>query len=208
MSELEIALPVFWNTLAKQFISCRLYEQILLHGRLHAHNMLIYERIHVLLKGMCRSSKSMQRSVGNAYGMYSLSQIKNRFGDTKWANEAKQSSLGARFEAVEAKGEALPVSIKSAVDSILPDHVYSQIIDAYAAKDEFLTFRNLRDRFLGAHPDNIVEDQRVQRLVLMHQYDGGSGNLSVEQKALLSGLNREAKVHNFDVLYVHNTFCV
>ena len=54
--ELEIMLPLYWNTITLHLLVCRVAEQVLKFGAFHAQNMLHVERLHVLLKNLCRGT--------------------------------------------------------------------------------------------------------------------------------------------------------
>jgi hypothetical protein len=189
MTELEIALPMYWNTLAKHLIPCRLYEQMDLWGRMWAHNMLVFERMHVLLKGMVRSGKNMTASVAHTYGMYSVSQSKQRFNsEVSWANEAKSSSLSCRPLVGPECRNTIPLGIKSARTIRLPDRVYAQLLNLWGTRNP--AFLALKIKYLKSCVNNQTSIQ--QDLCNMHTWK--PSGLS-EQSYKLLQLQREAKVY-------------
>ena len=188
MAELEMALPMYWNNLARHLIYCRLPVQLELWGRMWAHNMLVFERMHVLLKGMVRSGKNMAVSVGNSYGAYCLSQSKHRFDSgMRWANEAKMSSLSSRPLVLPAEGSVEPLGITSAKDKMLPDHVYAQIITLWGTRLPALKL--VIARYLNSCRANNTT--REAFLCDMHMWKPKKLH---ENTAALLKLNRLAKV--------------
>lgn len=190
MTELEIALPMYWNTLAKHLVPCRLFEQMELWGRMWAHNMMVFERMHVLLKGMVRSGKNMTASVANTYGMYCVSQSKQRFNsDISWANEAKRSSLSCRPFLEEQNSKVIPLGISSrhVVFKKLPDRVYAQLINLWGTKNAaFLALKLKYLKICENQPTTIQQD-----LCAMHTWN--PAGLS-EQSYKLLNLNCVGKV--------------
>ena len=188
MTELEILLPMYWNTLAKHLIPCRLYEQTKLWGRMWAHNMLVFERMHVLLKGMVRSGKNMTASVSNTYGMYSVSQNKHRFDPNQvWANEAKSSSLSCRPLVYPEQREAVPLGIKSAKQNTLPSHLYAQLLSLWATK------KPMFNRLLLRYLNDCARNGKTKEENLFEMHTWAPDRMSGDQKQLLK-LNRRTKV--------------
>ena len=179
---------MYWNTLAKHLVPCRLFEQMDLWGRMWAHNMLVFERMHVLLKGMVRSGKNMTASVATTYGMYCVSQSKQRFNsDVSWANEAKSSSLSCRPLIAKELRNTVPLGIKSAPVRTLPEQVYAQLLNLWGTKKE--AFKNLKLKYLKTCTDPQTSMQ--QDLCQMHTWK--PAGLS-EQSSQLLNLNRSGKV--------------
>lgn len=52
--ELELMLPLYWNTNTLHLFVCKAADQLLQWGAFHGQNMLHVERLHVLLKNLCR----------------------------------------------------------------------------------------------------------------------------------------------------------
>ena len=190
MAELEMALPMYWNTLAKHLLYCRLPKQMELWGRMWAHNMLVFERMHVLLKGMVRSGKNMAASVANSYGAYCVSQSKNRFNkDLEWANDAKMSSLSCRPEINPSKGIVTPQGIKCDKKTLLSDLQYAQLITLWGTKVP--GFKSLITRYLSSCGSDA--DTREGFLCNMHTWKPQTIS---ESNAKMLKLNRQSTVVN------------
>ena len=59
LAEFEYRLPLYWSTLTRHFLYCRLRTQTQLNGGFPANNMLNFERGHVFLKACSRSTKNL-----------------------------------------------------------------------------------------------------------------------------------------------------
>ncbi len=55
LAELELMLPLSWNTQVKHFFPCRLLKQVVIWGRFWAQNMLRFESMHVFLRKQGRT---------------------------------------------------------------------------------------------------------------------------------------------------------
>ena len=54
LATLECMLPMYWNTITLHLQLCKAADQVLKWGAFWAQNMLHVERLHVLLKNLCR----------------------------------------------------------------------------------------------------------------------------------------------------------
>ena len=66
MTKYEIHLPMFINRFVQHEL-LHVPEQIQLLGAFWSHNMLLFERFHVLLKSLAKGSKDIAYSMANAY---------------------------------------------------------------------------------------------------------------------------------------------
>ena len=93
---MECKLPLFWPTLTRHFLHCRLKKQAVLHGGFPATNILNFERGHVFLKACSRSTKNIMASINNNYSMHVKVQGW-RFDDAdKWVYRGRYSNLDNR----------------------------------------------------------------------------------------------------------------
>ena len=91
LAALEPMMPVHWNTITR----CLLLLQPGWVGKLGdfwATNMMAVERLHVLVKNLCRSRKNIMASFLNNYKLFSTNQLDWRFC-TEYANDPRPSSL-------------------------------------------------------------------------------------------------------------------
>jgi hypothetical protein len=73
LTELEIALPIFWCTMTRHILLHMQYF-VKMFGSFRCWNMLPVERFHVLLKSMMCSTKSLFVGLDNSYQRYIVCQ--------------------------------------------------------------------------------------------------------------------------------------
>jgi hypothetical protein len=187
MAELEINLPMYWNVQTHHFLYCRLHEQIKLWGRMKASNCLVFERTHICLRSMARSSKCMLESMKLNYVNYLAAQMHYRFGSTHFANDPRKSSLKSRVGVVEARGHCEPSATSSAPQAKFSDNLFSHIIDCWIANTEF---EAERDKYVEAMEDKGIT--RIEAQIIMYQWT--PPNTMPPKLRDMFNINRRAKV--------------
>ena len=115
---------------------------MVLWGRLWSTNMLVFERTHIALRGMARSSKCMFTSILLNYVNYLAAQTVYRFSDTQFANTPKASSLTSRVGVVEALGHCVPSAVATAPNARFSDKLFCHIMDLWILNTTFERHRN------------------------------------------------------------------
>ena len=88
MGGLEQMLPLFWDTLARHMLICRLIKQFKIMG-----NTLTYERMHVQIKSWVTSTKSTLGSIKENYARHCEAQVHQFQNPANWVIQGKQASL-------------------------------------------------------------------------------------------------------------------
>ena len=97
MGDLEKMLPLFWNTLARHMLPCRLIKQSHEHGKYRACNTLTYERMHVNIRSWASSTKSLLVSIRENYSRHCQAQLQQFKKPTNWVIQGKAASLFNKF---------------------------------------------------------------------------------------------------------------
>ena len=85
----EIHFPASWMTIVRHILP-HLCDFILRCGPFKAHNMLIYERWHVIFKSLCRGQKNILASFENHYALLLATA---EWRDATWAQKGYQSHM-------------------------------------------------------------------------------------------------------------------
>jgi hypothetical protein len=197
MTELEITLPMFFNLQTHHFLYCRLPRQMELWGRLWAGNILCFERNHIGLRSMARSSKCMLMSIYLNYVNFLSAQLEYRF-TTTFVNEPRPSALCARTEMKDEKGECEPGNVQSAPDAHISDRLFSHIIDNWV---KLTDFEPIRANYFQAMETIGVD--RMYANVHMSEYDSQHPSEAMRSKFQI---NRDAKVRTTH-LHLYTYIC-
>ena len=178
---------MFWNVQTHHFFYCRLFEQMKLWGRFWSSNMLVFERTHIAIRRMARSSKNMFVSILLNYMNHLAAQTRYRFSETKFANKPKASSLSSRVGVVDAEGRCVSSGTASAPLASFSDTVFSHIIDLWVLNTPF---ENYRDNYLKK-----MEARGITRQYAQVQMASWNPPVSMPLWARTKfRINREAKV--------------
>ena len=136
---------MYWNVQTHHFLYCRLYQQMLQRGRLWSSNLLVFERTHIALRAMARSSKCMFTSILLNYVNHLAAQTQFRFSDTHFSNKPKASSLCARVGVVAAAGNCVPSATRSAPSVKISTNLFSHVVDLWILNTPF---EGVRDTYV------------------------------------------------------------
>lgn len=150
LSELELKLPLYWCTLTRHMLVCRLIRQLERHGAFWAQNALTFEREHVFVKSLLRSSKHLMSSIAANYGLNLASQLWRFDNPEKWVMPGKLSSL---YNRTLSKDPALALEAKPLIGKknyrplrvLLTDDLFTQVQDLWAIHEP--VFDRLRERW-------------------------------------------------------------
>jgi hypothetical protein len=125
MTELEMALPLSWNTTVIHLFTYHTVELLEAAGPFLEQNMLDIERYHTLFKSLARGKSNVMCSIKNHYEIYEACQ-QNRLivEDIEWTANARASTvagLAAKPDSalknercVATKGEGAPGELSDA----------------------------------------------------------------------------------------------
>ena len=136
---------------------------MLLWNRIWSSNCLVFERTHVPLRSMARSSKNMMASIANNYVNHLKAQTVWRMTDQEFSNPAKKSALVSRVGVSEAVGHCVPSGVASAPYTSVSDLVFSHIIDCWTLNTPF---ENVQRTYL-----NKMEAQGIGRVYALCNMD-------------------------------------
>jgi hypothetical protein len=140
MAKLEMALPLYWSTFTRHGAH-HLGDQNERAGSFWAHNMLQFERFHVLLKNLARGSRNVMASIAHHFQMLGWAQ--------SWRLEAQDAQLDPKVfvraplsktltdpqaALVEAAGLVKPLGSRPTVT--LDDATFKQVQDTWALEDK------------------------------------------------------------------------
>lgn len=142
LAELEIKLPLFWCSVTRHWLlhiipKCRLF------GSVWAWNMLPWERLHVLLKGLARGKRNMVSSFRIWYDLFDQAQTDWRPRYDQWTLECNRSSISAERWIVYNTGSVKVLG--RMVPGIIDDPMMSMVQDLWTILNK--EFDKLRDRY-------------------------------------------------------------
>ena len=137
----EAVLPLQWATITTHML---LHSSLKIRdwGAFWAINMLLMERMHVLLKRMASGSRDRLRSFANHYDLWDAAQTSWRFTG-KWVTPPKKSTMAGfvpmkeHDTITEAKGARSTMKLSTTI--------FTQVMELWATENKALT--NLLARF-------------------------------------------------------------
>lgn len=159
-------------------------------GRFWSSNTLVFERAHIPLRSMVRSSKALLMSIFHNYTNYLETQTEYRFCG-QFVNKPKASSICARTSLPVARGFCQPVGVASAPSVTLDGDLLSHVIDWWVKQTDFEPIRNdYLDRMAAR---GIT---RTYAQTHMDEFNATAADLAPEMVAKFK-INRQAKVSSF-----------
>lgn len=179
LAKMERKMPLFWNTFTRHSL-LHIRDNLMRAGSFWAHNMLMFERFHTVLKKCARSSRNMLRSIAQNYTILERSQTTWRHMYNDWAVKSLASSIGnqVKFECgvPEALGIVKPLGQQRL--SELDDSLFLQVLDTWTTVDLHfgVFFRRYREHrrdtatppsFSDWVPRSRTERQKLYQQVLL-----------------------------------------
>jgi hypothetical protein len=186
---MEIKLPLYWNTSTRHMMWCRVFKQLSIHGRFWAHNLLIFERMHVFLKSCCRSSKVLLRSVMNSYDVHSA--LQTWLFENEWVTTSRRSSLAHRLsdenslQLTSGFVEILHAKKWRPENDILSNDQFSQVQDIWAIYNP--AYDKLKDRYHRAMAKAKVK-------VPIAEWKVNSGRFLTSEERKMKSMTADVKV--------------
>ena len=125
-------LPLFWSTLCRHMLLCRLINQSHAHGKYRACNTLAYERMHVNIRSWASSTKSLFGSIRENYSKQCQAQLQQFKKPTNWVIQGKAASLFNKFRDWKnrsSEGAVADIGKKNyrPLMVVLPPPIFSQL---------------------------------------------------------------------------------
>ena len=131
MANLEVLLPVFWNTQVRHMLLCRFIPQLDEYGSFWAIAMLVIECYHCLIKKLGRSRKNMMASIVNNYEIFD---IRHTQWETQTGEDKELAELCTRYDMFPEKPDNMDVSLgkrQKQTPVVLGQSDYFKIINLY-----------------------------------------------------------------------------
>lgn len=127
-------------------------------GCFWAINMLVIERLHVLLKRMASGSRNTMQSFANHYDLWDTAQSEWRF-EKKWSSEPKKSTLAGYTPMAEHDTITKALGAKQA--GKLSRSMFLMVLELWATENN--AFDKLLDRYKTAMAANRRARQQNNR---------------------------------------------
>ena len=182
MTELEMALPLSWNTTVIHLFTFHTVELLEAAGPFIEQNMLDIERYHTLFKSMARGTTNIMCSIKNHYEIFEACQ-QNRLleDDVEWTADPRPSTaagLAAKPDSA-LKDERCVSTVGDGAPGVLPDADFLQVQALWAL--QYPTFADMLKQY-SRYARNYKREHRGQAAVPFSQWQPRYLMLSDEQQ--------------------------
>jgi hypothetical protein len=190
MTELEMALPLHWNTTVLHLFTFHTVELLEAAGPFIEQNMLDIERYHTLFKSFARGRTNIMCSIKNHYELFEACQ-QNRLleDDVEWTAAPRASTaagLAAKPDSA-LKDERCVSTVGDGVEGVLSDADFLQVQALWAL--HYPAYAELLKRY-----KRYTRNNRGRAVAPLSQWQPVHVPLSDEDKKW-QGMTADIKVH-------------
>jgi hypothetical protein len=192
MTELEMALPLHWNTTVLHIFTFHTVELLEAAGPFIEQNLLDIERYHTLFKSLARGKTNIMCSIKNHYEIYEACQ-QNRLleDDVEWTAAPRASTVAGLAAKPDSalKDERCVSTVGAGTQGVLSDADFLQVQALWAL--QYPAYADLLKRYNKYTRNNVCRGHAV---VPLSQWQPVTHPLSDEDKKW-QGMTGDTKVH-------------
>ena len=191
MTELEMALPLHWNTTVLHLFTFHTVELLEAAGPFIEQNLLDIERYHTLFKSFARGKTNIMCSIKNHYEIFEACQ-QNRLleDDMEWTAAPRASTpagLAAKPDSA-LKDERCVSTVGEGATEVLSDADFLQVQALWGP--QYPAYGDLLKRY-----DRYKRNNRGRAVVPLSQWQPARAPLLSDEDKKCQGMTADIKVH-------------